>query len=221
MNTAIIVAAGAGSRFGGDTPKQYLILNGRQVIHHTIGVFEACDVIDEIILVVAPDRLEADASNLELFSKLRSVTAGGKSRAESVLAGLERASGKGIIAVHDGARPLISIAEITATVTAAEKEGAACLVMSVTDTIKSTENGVITGTVERDALRRAVTPQCFRYDILVKAFETEDFETATDECALVERLGVRITAVEGAGRNIKITSPEDLKLAEALLREDL
>lgn len=218
MNTAIIVAAGAGSRFGGDTPKQYLDLGGQPVIHHTLRAFQSCRVIDEIILVVAPERLNSAASDLKLFSKLRSVIAGGNTRAESVFAGLQRVESGGIIAVHDGARPLVSDDEIIRTVSAAEKDGAACLVTEVTDTIKSTENGFVTGTVDRTLLRRAVTPQCFQHKILVRAFEDPDFKNATDECALVERLGIRITAVEGSSRNVKITGPDDLKVAKALLR---
>ncbi len=218
MNTAIIVAAGSGSRFGGDIPKQFLELCGKQVIQHSITAFDRCRLIDEIILVVAPDRLDSSAVYLDLFSKLKSVIAGGETRAESVLEGLRRTKREGIIAVHDGARPLISDDEISKTVKAAERDGAACLVMPVTDTIKSTEDGVIIGTVERGPLRRAATPQCFRYEILARAFETEGFEHATDECSLVEKLGTRITAVEGSIRNIKITSRDDLKLARALLQ---
>lgn len=218
MNTAIIVAAGTGTRFGGDTPKQFLELGGKELIHHTISAFDMCRVIDEIVLVVAPDRLNLANSYLNLFPKLKSVVAGGRTRAESVLNGLREANPEGIIAVHDGARPLISDDEITNAVLAAERDGAACLVIPVTDTIKRIEDKIIKGTVERDSLRRAATPQCFRYDILARAYEIEGYEDAPDECSLVESLGIPITAIEGSTKNIKITSLEDLKLAEALLK---
>jgi 2-C-methyl-D-erythritol 4-phosphate cytidylyltransferase len=123
-----------------------------------------------------------------------------------------------IVTVHDGARPLVSVDEIERTIAKARETGAACLVAPVTDTIKSVRSGEIADTLDRDKLRRALTPQAFKIDVLKKAFENADLsESATDECYLVEKLGHPIAVVEGSSRNIKITHPEDLFLAEALL----
>jgi 2-C-methyl-D-erythritol 4-phosphate cytidylyltransferase len=217
MNTAIIVSAGSGSRFGGETPKQFQDLNGKPVIFHTIARFQACNSINKIILVVSEDRIKSLLPACEEFSKLESVVVGGATRAESVLNGLRMAEPKGIVAIHDGARPLVSVDEIARTVGAAETSGAACLVLDVTDTIKQIENGKITGTLDRSKLKRAVTPQCFEYDLILRAFEEADMiENATDECSLVEALGVEITAVEGTAQNIKITVAEDLQIASVL-----
>ena len=214
ITAAIIVAAGSGSRFGSETPKQFLEINGKPVIAHTIERFEAAQSIDSIVVVLAEDRVgEFDASP---FRKITDVVAGGDSRAASVRKGLDVLSGDtDIIAVHDGARPLVSVAEIEATISKAKETGAACLVASVTDTIKSIRGGEVAATLDRDKLRRALTPQVFRREVLLTAFEHADLDAATDECYLVEKLGHPIAIVEGSPRNIKITHPEDLVLAEA------
>ena len=218
MNTAIIVAAGAGKRFGGEAPKQFLTLRGKTLLEITLSRFEHCTDVDEIVLVVPEERLRAEESLQSQFTKLKSIVAGGSTRAESVRNGLEEVRSEGVVAVHDGARPLVSVSEISLTIAAAKKHGASCLVVPVTDTIKKTDGRVITGTLDRSKMRRAVTPQCFEYGLLKRAFaEADSIETATDECSLVERLGVAIRIVEGSVRNIKITMPEDLKIAEALL----
>jgi 2-C-methyl-D-erythritol 4-phosphate cytidylyltransferase len=224
MNTAIIVAAGSGKRFGGKTPKQFLEILGKPLIIHTLQRFEACAEIDEIILVL-PSR--ENAKFLQIagkynLKKLSKVVAGGETRAESVWKGLSaiRAATAEIVAVHDGARPLVTAEEIAETVKKAKATGAACLVSTVTDTIKEIRDGKIARTVDRATLRRALTPQCFRYEILKRAFENVDLsEAVTDECFLVERLGQEIETIEGSARNIKITHPEDLILAESLLKQ--
>ena len=212
--TAIIVAAGSGSRFKSDTPKQFLEINGMPVIVHTIERFQAAPSVDSIVLVLASDqKLDTSA-----FSKVTNVVAGGTTRAESVRNGLN-AVGSDFVAVHDGARPLVTVDEIERTIAKANETGAACLVAPVTDTIKSIRGGDIADTLDREKLRRALTPQAFRTDILRKAFENIDFnDSVTDECYLVEKLGHPIAIVEGSSRNIKITHPEDLLLAEALLK---
>lgn len=219
MNTAIIVAAGSGTRFGAQVPKQFVEIFGKPLIIHTLERFENCPAIDEIILVLPAQDIENfQKSNL---TKLKSVIAGGKTRAESVSNGLKAISGKTeIVAVHDGARPLVSCEEITATVEKAGVAGAACLVAIVSDTIKEVSGGKISGTIDRAKLRRALTPQAFRVEILQKAFAQADLsEAATDECFLVEKLGFEIAIVEGSAKNIKITTPEDLALAEIFLEK--
>jgi 2-C-methyl-D-erythritol 4-phosphate cytidylyltransferase len=226
MNTAIIAAAGKGSRFNSARPKQFLELLGKPLIIHTLERFEASDAIDRIVLVLSDngrgefDRIKDDFD----ISKLSSIVSGGQTRAESVCNGLNAvdASSANVVAVHDSARPLVSVDEITRTIETAAETGAACLVADVTDTIKEIIEGHVLRTVDRSRLRRALTPQAFRYDILKKAFNGADLTASiTDECYLVEKLGIKIALVEGSPRNIKITRPEDLILAGALIEADL
>lgn len=214
---AIIVAAGSGSRFNSETPKQFLEIAGKPVLVHAIERFEASRSIDEIVIVLAQNL--ADSFCVDQFPKLKSVIAGGKSRAESVFNGLNTVSEDcSIVAVHDGARPLVSIEEIDRTIEKAATVGAACLVAPVTDTIKSIRGDEISATLDRSKLRRALTPQAFKIELLRKAFDGVSLdETVTDECYLVERLGHPIAIVEGSSRNIKITHSEDLAFAEAIL----
>jgi len=196
MNVAIIVAAGSGTRFGGATPKQFLEIGGKPLLIHTIEKFEKCAAIDEIVLVLSANEVANFQNIAEKFNptKLKKIVAGGKTRAESVFNGLNSIESLvEIVAVHDGARPFVSIEEITATVEKAKETGAACLVTLVTDTIKKVADGKIVQTIERTRLRRALTPQAFRFEILQKAFANADLsESATDECFLVEKLGYEI-----------------------------
>ncbi|MBP7416611.1 MAG: 2-C-methyl-D-erythritol 4-phosphate cytidylyltransferase [Pyrinomonadaceae bacterium] len=221
MNTAIIVAAGSGSRFGSAIPKQFAVLCGKPVIIHTIERFEACDAIDEIVLVLSESGIEQfQISNFRSeIKKLKKIVSGGASRTESVRNGLDAVDpSTEFVAVHDGARPLVTSREIARTVEKALESGAACLVAEVTDTIKKIDNGHIAGTVDRNSLRRALTPQAFRYDLLKRAFEGADLnDSVTDECYLVEKLGIKISIVEGSSRNIKITKPDDLLFAESVI----
>jgi 2-C-methyl-D-erythritol 4-phosphate cytidylyltransferase len=212
--TAIIVAAGSGSRFKSDTPKQFLEINGKPVIAHTIERFHAALSVDSIVLVLAADHtLDTSA-----FSKVAKIVGGGSTRAESVRNGLAVIDAD-IVAVHDGARPLVTVDEIERTIAAARETGAACLVAPVTDTIKSIRGTEIADTLDRNKMRRALTPQAFKTEVLRKAFENVDLnESVTDDCYLIEKFGHPITIVEGSARNIKITHPEDLILAEALLK---
>jgi 2-C-methyl-D-erythritol 4-phosphate cytidylyltransferase len=223
MNTAIIVAAGNGTRFGGDIPKQFLEIGGKPLLIHTIEKFENCAAIDEIVLVLSPSEVENFQNTAQKFNltKLKKIVSGGTSRAESVFNGLNAVNDSTeIVAVHDGARPFVSCEEITATIEKAKEIGAACLVGKVTDTIKEVADGKIVGTIERTKLRRALTPQTFRVEILQKAFANADLnEAATDECFLVEKLGCEISIVEGSAKNIKITTREDWELAEIFLKQ--
>lgn len=222
MNTAIIAAAGSGTRFDSDTPKQFAHINGKPLIVHTLERFSAAASVDSIVLVVAADRLDHAAQLTEETAKVWKVVAGGRTRAESVRNGLDAVDLRSeIVAVHDGARPLVSVDEIERTIAKAKETGAACLVGEVTDTIKSVRGGKITATLDREQLRRALTPQAFRLDLLQKAFENADLEeNVTDECYLVERLGHPISIVEGGSQNIKITRSNDLILAELLLQRE-
>jgi 2-C-methyl-D-erythritol 4-phosphate cytidylyltransferase len=224
VNTAIIVAAGSGTRFNSEIPKQFVELAGKPLIVHTIERFEAAETIDSIVLVLAPERLHEFGSISDNFGfrKLTSVVAGGETRAESARNGLIAVpDATEIVAVHDGARPLVSPDEIDATVQKASETGAACLVAPVTDTIKEIRGGEIAATLDRTQLRHALTPQAFRLEVLRAAFENTALDDSiTDECFLVETLGHPIAVVEGSPRNIKITQPDDLKIAQRFL-EDL
>ncbi|NNE97826.1 MAG: NTP transferase domain-containing protein, partial [Pyrinomonadaceae bacterium] len=169
MNTAIIVAAGSGKRFGSDTPKQFHPILGKPVVIHTLQRFEDCDLVKRIILVLDKNETDSFSKTTKQFGirKIDSIVSGGESRAESVRKGFEaiKEDFRGVVAVHDGARPLVSTQEISETIQTAQESGAACLVANVTDTIKEVSGGVITKTVDRTNLRRALTPQCFRYEL--------------------------------------------------------
>ena len=224
MNVAIIAAAGQGSRMGGTRVKQFLELSGIPIIFHTLRPFEQCEAIQQIVLVLPAVETSGFLSlaSKHGLRKLARVIAGGPTRAESVLRGLQsiRAATAEIVAVHDGVRPFVTTDEIKRTVESAQKSGAAVLVGAVTDTIKEVEGDTIVRTLDRSVLRRALTPQCFSYEVLSRAYEnvnTSDPQI-TDESVLVERLGLKITFVEGSSRNIKITREEDLAIGEALLK---
>lgn len=223
MNIAIIAAAGAGTRMASDRPKQFLLLAGTPVIFHTLKVFEQCDSIHEVIVVLPA---EESAGFLSMAGKIglrkvARVVPGGATRAESVKRGLMsiRSATAEIVAVHDGVRPFVTVEEISNTVAAAHADGAAILVAPVTDTIKQVSDRSVIKTLDRGGLGRALTPQCFRYELLREAYQRADVNdpSLTDESALVEQLGHRVSVVEGSARNIKITTAEDLLIAEALL----
>lgn len=219
MNTAIIVAAGSGSRFKSEKPKQFTEIGGKPLILHTLERFEASPSINSVVLVVASDQLKYAAKLTEGIAKVSKVVSGGRTRAESVKIGFDTLDPRTeIVVIHDGARPFVNVDEIERTILAAARNGAACLVAEVTDTIKSVRGGEIAATLDRSQLRRALTPQCFQIDVLRKAFENSELdESVTDECYLVEKLGHPIATVEGSSRNIKITRRADLLLAETIL----
>ncbi|MCW5958829.1 MAG: 2-C-methyl-D-erythritol 4-phosphate cytidylyltransferase [Pyrinomonadaceae bacterium] len=225
MNTAIIVAAGKGTRFGGEVPKQFLELAGKPVLFHTIDRFENCDAVDRIILVLPPSMSGTFKEKLPEYGlkKIAKIVSGGKTRAHSVANGLRAVDrdAVSIVGVHDGARPLVTCEDITKVFEAAHAFGAACLTAPVNDTIKLVSDGMIVKTVDRKDLRRALTPQCFEFHVLENAIKNADLSgAATDECYLVEQTGVDIAFVEGSARNIKITTPEDLKFAEMILKQE-
>jgi 2-C-methyl-D-erythritol 4-phosphate cytidylyltransferase len=224
MNVAIVVAGGSGTRLGGNRPKQFLELGGIPIIIHALRQFERCNAINEIVAVLPAEETAGFLSQAKEFGleKLSRVVPGGQTRAQSVQRGLAAIREAEIVAVHDGVRPFVTPEEIERVVQATQTTGAAVLVAPVADTIKEVEDNRIVRTVTRSKLRRALTPQCFRFEILKRAYEALDqLETAgvevTDESFLVERLGVEIAAVEGSARNIKITREEDLLLAKSLL----
>lgn len=225
MNIAIIAAAGSGTRMASERPKQFLQLAGIPIIIHTLKAFEQCDSIHEIIVVLPADASVEflDAASKYGLRKVTKVVPGGLTRAESVKRGLLaiRAATAEIVAVHDGVRPFVTSEDIDSTVHAAEEHEAAILVARATDTIKQVDHDMVVRTLERSELRHALTPQCFRYELLRRAYENVDVTNPsfTDDSFLVEQLGVKVAIVEGSPRNIKITTPQDMVIAEVLLRE--
>ena len=188
----------------------------------TVRTFQACDAIREIVIVTRPDLLVPIMDLCHGFDKVRAVIAGGDSRPESVARGLSALSGKTkLVAVQDGARPLITVEVIDRTVRAAHSYGAAAPAIPVKDTIKVVRGGIVAETPDRSSLQAVQTPQVFDLDLLKGALTKAEKDGAaiTDDCSAVERLGMSVRMVEGDERNIKVTTPLDLKIAELLLEE--
>ena len=218
---AVIVAAGSSRRMGGEN-KLLLEIDGVPVLARTLSAFQKCAAIRDIVLVCREQDIMPYTELAKAFSidKLCTVTRGG----ESVLAGITAAPENAVlVAVHDGARPLVSEAVITEAVTTAAEYGAAAPVVPVKDSIKRIKDGNIAADVARDTLAAVQTPQVFRKDLLRRALTSaaERGYSFTDDCAAVESLGTIVKATHGSYQNIKITTPEDILVAEALLtRED-
>ena len=218
---AVIVAAGSASRMGG-IDKVMAPLGGEPMIVKTVRAFQNCEAIAEIIIVTRQDLVAPIQQLCREMDKVRAVVTGGASRQESVWLGLNAFSGKiQLAAVHDGARPLISWELIDRTVRAANSYGAAAPAIPVKDTIKVECSGLVESTPDRSHLRAVQTPQVFDFDLLRGALQKarEDGAAVTDDCSAVERLGMKIRLVEGEERNLKVTTPLDLKIAELLLEE--
>ena len=218
--SAVVVAAGSSTRMGRD--KIMLELADIPVIVHTLRALEECQSIHEIIVVTREDLL-VPVSKLcadYVLTKVRKVVVGGATRAQSVYKGIQEVSEQAkLIAIQDGARPLVSQDVLQEVIQAAGKCGAAAPAIPVKDTIKQAENGVVTETPDRSKLFAVQTPQVFEADLIRAALfkAVEDNLPITDDCSAVELLGMKVTLTQGADDNIKITTPADLVLAEALL----
>lgn len=225
LNTAIIPAAGIGARMHADRAKQMLELGGVPVLVHTLMRFQHCDAIDQIILVLQPNLTTEVLAMISRhnLTKVARVVAGGAERQDSVWRGLQvvREESAGIIAVHDAVRPFVKPEEIRSVIERAETTGAALMALAATDTIKQVKSGRVQRTLDRRRIYYAQTPQAFRYSIIREAFERAyaDGCMGTDESQLVERVGHRVSIVEGSPINIKITRPFDLRFAEAIQKE--
>lgn len=220
--SAIIAASGNSTRMGLQVSKQLINLCSKPVIEHTLGAFENCEVIDEIVVVcreIDSDSIKAIAHK---FSKVRAVVTGGDTRADSVRNGVAACSENSeFFAIHDGARPLITTADISAVVERAYKTKAATLSTPVTDTIKVVDDaGVIINTPVRDTLRAVQTPQVFERGLYLDAISNmvENKLLVTDDCSMVEALPYEVTVVGGSPENIKLTTQTDLIFAEAILK---
>ncbi|HZS08080.1 MAG TPA: 2-C-methyl-D-erythritol 4-phosphate cytidylyltransferase [Blastocatellia bacterium] len=229
MNLAIIPAAGSGTRIGGPIPKQFIEIAGAPILAHTIRRFYECPDIHAIAVALPADKVaefrDRDAS-VGLFKPVIYVS-GGQERSDSILNALDAAAGlrPEIVAVHDAVRPFVTPAQIAAVIAGAKETGAAILALPATDTIKEVEDGVIVRTLDRRRIYRAQTPQAFGYELLRRA--NEEARAAglpsamlTDDSLLVERLGHAVAVVEGSASNIKITTPEDLLLAQKMFEEE-
>lgn len=219
---AVIVAAGNASRMGG-IDKVMAPLGGEPMIVHTVRAFQNCDAIREIVVVTREDLLIPVMSLCHDFSKVQAVVAGGDNRQASVARGIQALSPKArLVAVQDGARPLISCQVIDRTVRAANTYGAAAPAIPVKDTVKAVAGGMVSHTPDRSTLQAVQTPQVFDRDLLKGALKKaqRDGASITDDCSAVERLGMSVKIVEGDERNIKVTTPMDLKIAALLLEEE-
>jgi 2-C-methyl-D-erythritol 4-phosphate cytidylyltransferase len=220
---AIVPAAGSGSRFGSEKPKQYLSLLGRPLLHHTLAALAACPEIDRVWVVLAPDDCEWDRYDWsELGPKLETLRCGGATRADSVGNGLRAAAmvagDDDWILVHDAARPCLSQEMLAALLAElADDEVGGLLAVPVADTLKRAGDGQrVAATEARDGLWQAQTPQMFRYGLLREALEK--CRAVTDEAGAIEALGLRPRLVRADATNLKVTYPADLVLAALILR---
>jgi 2-C-methyl-D-erythritol 4-phosphate cytidylyltransferase len=222
--TAIVPAAGAGVRFGGAVKKQFIALNGLPILSHTLRALAASRALASIIVVVPPGEELKGREALELagIDLETEVVPGGQARQDSVYIGLQRAKAEtDLVLIHDGVRPFVSREVVLATVEAAKEWGAAIAAVPVIDTIKRVDtDGFVVETLQREQLWSVQTPQVFRYALLMQAHRAirEPGVVATDDAALVERIGGMVKVVRGSYENIKITSEEDLPLAGLILR---
>lgn len=220
---AVIVAAGTASRMGG-IDKIMAPLAGVPVIARTVNAFESCDFIQEIVVVTRPELIAPIRTLCAGATKLKAVVAGGDCRCKSVENGLQALSDKvELAAIQDGARPLVSGEVIAATVAAASTYGAAAPAVPVKDTVKVTMDGLVVSTPDRQTLRAVQTPQIFEVELLRQALKqaAADGADITDDCSAVERMGYPVRLVPGEEKNLKITTPMDLTIAELLLEDNL
>jgi 2-C-methyl-D-erythritol 4-phosphate cytidylyltransferase len=221
---AIIVAAGSSRRMGG-RDKLWLPLDGRLTLARTVDVFVSSPCISTVILVLNAERLE-DARQLcarEAWAKISGIVAGGARRQDSVCNGLDllnkQAPETRWVMIHDGARPLVTSDMLAAGLQTAQIHQAAVAAVPVKDTIKQVQDGIIESTPDRSRLQAVQTPQVFAFPLIYRAYHTNLAQAeATDDAALLERLGQRVATFPGAYTNLKITTQEDLIIAEALLK---
>ena len=219
-SAAVIVAAGSGRRLGASVPKAFVRLNGRPMLEYSLTAFQACPQVNCIVLVVPPGHRFKGLTYFDRFPKLAAIVTGGRERPDSVRAGLAAVPpGNNICLIHDAARPLVSVGQISSVAVAAGRYGAAILAAPVTDTIKRVRRRSITGTIDRSGLWKAQTPQGFKLDIIGRTHFGDKAFYTTDDSQLAERLNIRVRLVPGDDRNIKITSPVDMEMASCLLKK--
>ena len=227
MVNAIIVAAGKGKRMGTEQRKQYLIVAGRPILSHTLHRFSVCEAVEQICMVVPQKDFDFCREHVLPSAKVKKpvhLVAGGSERQQSVFCGLKELGQKeGLVAIHDGVRPLIDLSLLEDCIRGAAVSGACVPGIPVADTIKkANRKGHITATVERKGLWLIQTPQVFEYRIIMDAHKRarRDGYAATDDASLVERMGYPVSIISGSKTNIKVTTEEDLIMASALLNSD-
>ena len=217
---AIIVAGGSGLRMGKEIPKQFLLLDGKPIVIHTINKF--ISEVDEIILVL-PESQIAYWEELCIkynFKHNIKITKGGQTRFQSVKNGLELIHEEGIVAIHDAVRPFITEETIKESIKTALIQGSAIVSISLNDSIREDING-LNRALDRRQYKLIQTPQSFQVNLIKKAYEQEEKSTFTDDASVAENIGIKIHLIEGSVRNIKLTTPIDLIIGEAILREGL
>ncbi len=225
MTSAIVVAAGKGMRMNDQRRKQYLMLCDRPIVGHTLLAIQSCNLIKRIILVVPAQDLDFCRQKilipLKLYDQVQLV-AGGEERQDSVFNGLQSIDDKeGLVVIHDGVRPFITADQLADCINEARETGACILGMPASETVKQADGfGCIAKTLDRAVLWLAQTPQVFDYKIINKAHQIarKTGYKASDDAVLVERLGYKVKIIPGAASNIKITTPEDLRMGEAIIR---
>lgn len=218
---AVVPAAGSGKRLGFKTKKPFILLGGKPLVSYALAALESSKVIDTIIVAVerwSVGRLKALVKRYG-FSKVTDIVIGGATRFDSVCNCLERVGPSfDIVLIHDGARPFLDERMIEEAVSLAEKYGAAVAAVPENDTIKAVKKGsFVKRTMDRNFIYRAQTPQVFRSEIIQKAYARRGGSDITDDSSVVEKLGMPVKISKGSYRNIKITTEEDLRIAEALL----
>ena len=222
MTTAIIVAAGKSERMGAGTDKAFLSLVNKPVVAWSLMAFEKCPDIDRIVLVVRKEQQLAAKAVCQMFgiSKLQKIVAGGNKRQDSVQAGLAACDiDTRAVVIHDGARPLVTPDLIAEVLKLGVRTGAATVGRKVIDTLKFVEKGVtVSKTESREKLWQVQTPQAFQYRVLRDAYKALGKNEVTDDCQAVEMNGGTVKVFESNRPNLKITTPEDLQVAAALLK---
>ena len=221
-HTILIVAGGRGTRMGGPQPKQFLELAGRPVLMHTLEAFDRWDASARLIVVLPEDQIDTWKRLCEahVFGRIHRVVAGGETRFHSVRNGLGAVASNGLIAVHDGVRPLVAPSVIAACFAAAADGGAAVPVVPVVESVREVDADGGSRPVDRTRFRVVQTPQVFRADVLRAAYYLPYDPRFTDDASVVEASGVAVRLVPGNRENIKLTTPMDLLLAEQLMRRE-
>ncbi|WP_313345226.1 2-C-methyl-D-erythritol 4-phosphate cytidylyltransferase [Sedimentibacter sp.] len=217
--SAIIVAAGKGTRMGSEIPKQFLSIGGKTILDTTLYKFEKSNEVDEIILIVSKEDLDYIRSEVaDDYKKITCIEAGGSTRTESVYEGIKAVRKDcGIVLIHDGVRPFISYNLILNCVEGANNYRACIPVIDVVDTVKEiTEDGFVNQTMKRSSIKAVQTPQAFEYELISDCYYNAVTEDAvfTDDSSIVEYYGYKVKTIDGLAKNIKITTPQDLRIAE-------
>jgi len=219
--TAIIVAAGSSRRMGNDTNKQFIMIDDAPILAHTLSKFQQAKLVDSIIVVTKSDSIPRVNDLIREFNitKVTDVVSGGETRQDSVGRGLSLTPNGKLVAIHDGARPFISAGKIDELILAALEFGAAAPGIIPKDTVKTvSSDSLVLETPDREALRLVQTPQVFYSDELKLAYirAAESGFSGTDDCSVAENMGIKIHIIDGEYTNIKVTTPEDIMIAEAI-----